>query len=207
MFKITPDQTIALAGLYQSLALVQQLAWHGDSTHSCLIPTIESILKLDVDSYIEIYGSINNISLGLRSLKEILEKRSEQRIIERTHYAINLMYLENKLQADSRSMSSLGGEIERIKIQKTFAEETLPEYATELSRLYREYISPLGPKVIIQGDPKYLKVDQNACLIRALLLAGIRAMVLWRQAQGKRWSLLLGRNSILKNITALEQGL
>lgn len=206
MFKITTNQTIALAGLYQSLGLVQQVAWYGDDTHSCLIPTIESILKIDTENYIDAYGSTNNLSLGFRSLKETLEKRSEQRVIERTHYAINLMYLENKLQTNPRTMSSIGGEIERIKMQNNTVEDSLEEYTQELSRLYREYISPLGPKIIIQGNPAYLKVDQYASLIRTLLLAGIRAIVLWRQAQGKRWSLLLGRNSILKNITALEQG-
>lgn len=207
MFKITKNQTIALAGLYQSLALVQQVAWHGDDTHSCLIPTIKSILKIDTENFIDAYGSTNNLSLGFRSLKETLEKRSEQRVIERTHYAINLMYLENKLHTNTRTMSALGGEIERIKMQLSTVEDSLEEYTQELSRLYREYISPLGPKIIIQGNPAYLKVEQHASLIRTLLLAGIRAIVLWRQAQGKRWSLLLGRNSILKNITALEQGL
>lgn len=207
MFTITPNQTIALAGLYQSLALVQDIAWHGDDTHSCLLPTIESILKIDTENFIDAYGSISNLSLGFRSLKETLEKRNEQRVIERTHYAINLMYLENKLQSNPRSMSSLGGEIERIKIQNNEVIDSLQGYTQELSQLYREHISPLGPKIIVQGNPAYLKVDQHARLIRTLLLAGIRAIVLWRQAQGKRWTLLLGRNSILKNITALEQGL
>jgi len=207
MFTITTNQTIALAGLYQSLALVQDIAWHGDDTHSCLLPTIESILKIDTENYVDAYGSISNLSLGFRSLKETLEKRNEKRVIERTHYAISLMYLENKLQTKPRSMSSLGGEIERIKTQNNGIKESLGVYPQELSRLYREHISPLGPKIIVQGNPAYLKVDQHASLIRALLLAGIRAIVLWRQAQGKRWALLLGRSSILKNITALEQGL
>ena len=207
MYKITKNQTIALAGLYQSLALAQQVAWYGDDTHSCLIPTIKSILKIDTENFIDAYGSTNNLSLGFRSLKETLEKRREQRVIERTHYAINLMYLENKLQTNTRTMSSLGGEIERIKMQLGTIEDSLEQYTQEFSRLYREYISPLGPKIIIQGNPAYLKVEQHASLIRTLLLAGIRAIVLWRQAQGKRLSLLLGRNSILKNITALEQGL
>ena len=53
MFTISKDQTIALAGLYQSLALVQNIAWEGDTNHSCMVPTIESILKLDADQYID----------------------------------------------------------------------------------------------------------------------------------------------------------
>ncbi len=207
MFKITTNQTIALAGLYQSLALVQQIAWQGDATHSCLIPTIESILKLNIDDFTDAYGSINNLKLGLHALKETLEKRNDQRVIERTRYAINLMYLENKLHENTRIMSALGSQIERINLQYESVEESLTDIAQDLGSLYREHISPLGPKIIVEGSPSYLKMEQHASMIRALLLAGIRAIVLWRQAQGKRWALLFGRYSILKNITALEQGI
>lgn len=208
MFKITTNQTIALAGLYQSLALLQQVAWQGESTHSCLAPTLESILKVDIDNFVDAYGSISNLYLGLNALKETLEKRHDQRVIERTRYAINLMYLENKLQTNSRTMSSLASQIERINTLYTFDDdESLSEIARDLGELYRDYISPLGPKIIVEGSPTYLKMEQHANMIRALLLAGLRAIVLWRQAQGKRWTLLFGRNSILKNITALEQGI
>ena len=205
MFAITTNQTIALAGLYQSLALVQQIAWQGDTSHSCLVPTLESVLKIDIDDFIDAYGSINNIQLGLHSLKETLEKRQDRRVIERTRYAINLMYLENKLQASSRTMSSLAGQIERINALHTSADEPLTDLARDLGELYRDYISPLGPKIIVEGNPTYLKMEQHAGMIRALLLAGMRAIVLWRQAHGKRWALLFGRHSILKNIKTLEQ--
>lgn len=207
MFKITINQTIALAGLYQSLALVQQIAWHGDTTHSCLVPTIESILKLNIDNFTDAYGSINNLYLGLHTLKETLEKRHDQQVIERTRYAINLMYLENKLHDNTRIMSALGSQIERINLQYDSVEGSLTDIAQDLGSIYRENISPLGPKIIVEGNPSYLKMEQHASMIRALLLAGIRAIVLWRQAQGKRWALLFGRYSILKNISKLEQGI
>ena len=45
MFNISKDQTIALTGLYQSLALVQNIAWEGNTDHSCMVPTIESIFE------------------------------------------------------------------------------------------------------------------------------------------------------------------
>ena len=205
MFKITTNQTIALAGLYQSLALVQQVAWEGETSHSCLLPTIESLLKINSDNFIDVYGSLNNLGLGLRALKETLEKRQDKRAIERTRYAINLMYLENKLQTNPRTMSSVGGQIERIDAQYDSTEISLMEIAQDLGLIYRENISPLGPKIIIEGNPSYLKTKQHVGMIRALLLAGIRALTLWRQADGRRWALLFGRNSILKNIAALQK--
>lgn len=207
MFKISVNQTIALAGLYQSLSLVQQVAWDGDTTHSCLIPTIESILKIKSIDYLDVYGSIENLYLGLRTLKETLEKRRDQRVLERTRYAINLMYLENNLQTQPRVMSSITGQIERINTNQEINMVDPTGLVYELAAIYRENISPLGPKIIVEGNPTFLKIEQNACTIRTLLLAGIRAIVLWRQAGGKRWALLFGRNSIHKNIKTLEQRL
>jgi len=206
MFKISIEQTIALAGLYQSLALVQNIAWQGDSNHSSMIPTIGSIFNLDPDQYVDVYGSVDNLQLGVQTLKTALQNKNEKHAVERTRYAINLMYLASKFAVNNETVTALGNDIERLKIQYNPVEESFDDVTQELGRLYREHISPLGPKVIIQGDPVYLKTGQNASTIRALLLAGIRSIVLWRQANGKRWALLLGRKSLMDCIIKLERG-
>jgi len=207
VFNISKDQTIALTGLYQSLALVQNIAWEGNTDHSCMIPTIESILKINPDQFIEVYGSANNLQLGIQTLKSALQNKSEKHAVERTRYAINLMYLASKFAVNPNAVSSLGNQIERISNQYESVAESFDEITQDLGELYREHISPLGPKVIIEGDPVYLKTGQNASKIRALLLAGIRAIVLWKQAGGQRWTLLLGRKSLMDNILALEQAI
>lgn len=207
VFTISKDQTIALAGLYQSLALVQTIAWEGNTNHSCMVPTIESILKLDANEYIDVYGSIDNLQLGIQTLKTALQNKSEKHAIERTRYAINLMYLASKFAVNPKAVSSLGSQIERISNQYDSIDDNLDDITEDLGGLYREHISPLGPKVIIEGDPVYLKMDQNASKIRALLLAGVRAVVLWKQANGKRWTLLLGRKSLMDNLLVLEQAI
>ena len=142
MFRITTNQTIALAGLYQSLALVQQVAWHGDTSHASVTPTIKSILKLNTDNFIDAYENIENLNLGLTSLKETLEKRHNPRVIERTRYAINLMYIDNKLQTNPKTLSSLGAQIERINAQYSSVEESLSDITQDLGTIYRESISP-----------------------------------------------------------------
>ena len=177
MFTITRNQTISLAGLYQSLALIQRIAWEGDTSHSCMQPTIASILTLDTKEFIDVYGSLANLTLGLRTLKKTLERRHDRQAIELTRYAINLMVLENKLQQNPRVIALLRTQIKRIHAQYTSTDHCVEEIA----QLYRKSISPLGPKMIIAGNPSYLS-DRYAQIIRTLLLAGIRAIVLWRQA-------------------------
>ena len=175
MFNVTTNQTIALAGLYQSLALVQQIAWHGEREAACIAPSIASILKIDVDDFIQPYGSIYNLKLGLYTLKQTIEKRNDSRVLERTRYAVNLMYLENKLHSNQQVLSALGREIERIHSRYPNVEDSLDDLCRELGETYRDYISPLGPKIIVQGDPDFLQMDHHANSIRALLLAGIRS--------------------------------
>ena len=205
MFTISKDQTIALTGLYQALALVQNIAWQGDTHHSCMIPTIESILKTNPDQFIEVYSSTTNLQLGIQTLKSALQNKNEKHAVERTRYAINLMYLASKLEVNPQAFSSLGSKIERISNQYESVSDSFEDVIQDLGGLYREHISPLGPKVIIEGDPVYLKMGQNASHIRTLLLAGIRAVVLWKQAGGNRWTLLLGRKSLMDNILTLEK--
>ncbi len=50
----------------------------------------------------------------------------------------------------------------------------------------------------MQGEPALLKNAEVANRIRALLLAGIRAAVLWRQVGGSRLKLLFGRKRIVQ---------
>ncbi|MEM7400937.1 MAG: high frequency lysogenization protein HflD [Pseudomonadota bacterium] len=205
MFIVTQNQTIALAGLYQSLALVQNIAWEGNTHHSCMASTIGSVLKLDASSYSDVYGSIDNLQLGIQTLRTALQSKSEKHAIERTRYALNLMYLASKFAVNNNSVTALSSQFERLNNQYENIEESLDDITQELGTLYREYISPLGPKLIIEGDPVYLKSNDNASKIRALLLAGIRAIVLWKQAGGKRWALLLARKSLLNNLIELER--
>jgi len=165
MFNISVEQTVALAGLYQSLALVQNIAWEGDIHHSSMVPTIESILNLDPDKYIDVYGSIDNLQLGVQTLKSALQNKNEKHAVERTRYAINLMYLASRFAVNQEAVTSLGNQIERLKNTYDSIEESFDEITLDLGGLYREHISPLGPKVIIQGDPVYLKTGQNADLV------------------------------------------
>jgi high frequency lysogenization protein len=59
--------------------------------------------------------------------------------------------------------------------------------------LYQQTLSRFQPRVIVQGDPSVLSQGDNTSRIRALLFAGVRAAVLWRQRGGSRWSLIFHR--------------
>lgn len=205
MFTVTRDQTIALAGLYQALALTQSVARDGNMTDSCLPATLESVLKLEPQDYLDVYGMAQNLRLGLRMLSETVVNRNDASTIERTRHAVDLMYLESQLQADTKATRALGDDIRAIAMLYDAQNTPIQELAQDLGRMYQAHISPLGPKVIVKGNPSFLGTDEYASMIRALLLAAIRAIALWRQAEGKRWSLLLGRASMLRHTEVLKK--
>ncbi len=63
------NQTIALAGIAQAAALVQQLATKGTADPAALEASIASILKIDSDSVIDVFGGgLSGIKLGLEQL-------------------------------------------------------------------------------------------------------------------------------------------
>ena len=59
-------------------------------------------------------------------------------------------------------------------------------------------ISPLGPRIQVTGAPQVLQNSQVQSKVRATLLAGIRAAVLWQQVGGGRLQLMFSRQRLLR---------
>lgn len=66
-----------------------------------------------------------------------------------------------------------------------------------LAAIYSDVISPLGSKIHVLGLQDYLVRPDIQQKIRASLLAGIRAGILWQQVGGTRWQFLFSRRKIL----------
>jgi high frequency lysogenization protein len=68
---------------------------------------------------------------------------------------------------------------------------------SSIASIYSDLISPLGARIQVAGDPSILKIEANQHKVRALLLAGVRSAVLWRQVGGKRRNILFARSKLL----------
>lgn len=196
-------RAIALAGLFQAAALVRQTGLgrlrDAAATQTCLA----SILKTDADSVADVYGGIPALRIGLETLATQLGDDSRLRDLELTGYAITLLHLERKLARDTLLLERLGSGIQRIAAQAPERPPSDPERVAELAELYSQTISTLSPKVMVHGDPGVLEGAATRHMIRALLLAGIRAAVLWRQCGGNRLRLIFGRRGILEACAGL----
>lgn len=201
------NRTIALAALFQCVDGVIQIAHRGTVDNELFEACTNSIL-IDTDLPQDLYGGTENLRTGLRVLMHQLGSGSldpdgRPKDVEATRYAVNLLYLEKKLSNDTDMFNALLRGIEDAQQQLDFFDKTHPNMIARLAELYSNTISKVGPRIIIKGDQNHLSIQDNAARIRTLLLAGIRAALLWRQAGGSRWKLIFSRGSMQKEAQAL----
>lgn len=187
-------QTIALAGLFLATELVQTIATSGQYPDSQMRIALESLFRLDAESAESVYGTKSDLRPGYQRLVEQLAgSRENKPDMQITHYTLTLLKLEQKCHSNQTMMERIRRGIESAQQMRTHYETLDPEIISLLAKIYTDNISELTPRVVVHGSSDYLKQDSWANCIRACLLAGVRAAVLWRQCGGTRWKIVSGR--------------
>ena len=190
------DRVLALAGVFQAALLTQQAARDGHPESAAADASLESVFRIDAESVPAVFGGPGGVALGLQELVRQLAHPGRQRV-EVARYALSLLQLERKLAADPRRLEAIGDGLQVAASHRTEdTPVTDPETVTALAELYREQISTLSPRIMVQGDPGLLQRPQTGARIRAFLLAGIRAARLWQQCGGRRWHLFVRRREL-----------
>jgi high frequency lysogenization protein len=91
-------------------------------------------------------------------------------------------------------MEKLQQGILRTKDRLVHFSELHPNILAALADIYVNQISTMQPRIMVSGDPSYLHNPDNINRIRSLLLAGIRAAMLWWQIGGRRRQILFNRS-------------
>lgn len=185
-------QVIALAGVFQAAALVRTTATTGSQDAAALEATIASILRVDVDETADAFGGTAGLRLGLENLVQQLDRAPGDLAV--SQIAVSVLRVERKLVARPAMLQTLREGIEAIQRQVDHLGVTHASVLARLSELYAGTLSNLRPRVVVQGNPLYLQQPAQVERIRATLLGGVRAAVLWRQVGGSQWQLLFKRS-------------
>jgi len=196
------DRTLALAGVFQATKLVQQIARSGMVDQEVYTTCINSVLKLNADSTEAVFGSREKL---LEGCKELLSQlgvanegdRKKSRDMELTKYVVNIMLLERKLIKRPDLLEKVRDGVDRAAAQAEHFSPTHENVIANLADLYTKTISTLKPRIMVSGESHLLSNQDNANKIRALLLAAVRATVLWRQCGGSRWHMLFQREKLI----------
>ena len=195
------QQTLALASLLQTTALVDQLASTGTCDSKSNKVSLKSIMTNSTNVE-EVFDSPKDLSIGLNALTVAFGKKTKsmQNII---FYSFALINLEKKLMKNQKLLAQISGEIDVIKKQDFF-EIGHSNSLARLAELYKSTLGELNPRIMVSGEQIYLSNPHTANHIRALLLAGIRAVSLWKSQGGKTWQLLLNKKKTLKLVNSMD---
>lgn len=200
--KTITNQTIALAGIAQVSVLVQQLATTGTCDQPALEASISSVLKIDSNSVTDIYGGLSGLKLGFEQLNSQLNGTKPPNP-EQARYAASVVFLERKLANRKDMLNTIKTGIEKAQAQAEQFGLLHENVIANLGNLYHSTVSTLQPRIMVNGDQTYLSRFDIANKIRALLLAGIRAALLWRQCGGSRWKIIFYRKKIQNELQNL----
>jgi len=192
----TQQQVIALAGLFQSMHAVEDIAQKGLTDNSLVETALNSLFIINPESTIEVYGDISKIKGGLNQITTLLGQNSTNKQMNAVRYALAIIHLEKKLSKQSDMLATLSKRLERTQNQVQHFGLLHENVISSIAEIYSDTISTFKLRVQISGQERFLTIDHNAAKIRCLLLSGIRAAMLWRQLGGHRWHFIFKRGSI-----------
>ncbi len=187
------NQTLALAGMFQAAVLIEQLATSGEINAAAFDCSFDSLFTFDAPTAVEVFGDLSHLSRGFNTLTAYLGGEGKSSGKNIAYYVLSMLKLAKGLQADQKTSDQLQQSLRNIESRSRKFEMSRTSMIGKIDGLYQETISDLNPRIIVQGEQSYLTNSDNAAKIRTLLLAGIRAAVLWQQLGGSRWKLLLLR--------------
>jgi high frequency lysogenization protein len=192
------NKILSLAGVFQAAALVKHLAKTGKIQEPYFTANIESLFKIDAIDVPDVYGGKENVALGLQELIRLFSNNKLPKDTEIARYVFSLLHLERKLSKNQEMQTHVQTGIKRAKIQATHFNSTHENVLANLAGIYTDTLSTYKFRIHVSGEQLYLNQTFILHKIRALLLAGIRSALLWRQMGGKRWQLLISRHSMIE---------
>lgn len=185
------ERVLALAGVFQAVALVQQLANDGRCDDTAMEASLASVFRIDAPSVAAVYGNVSGVRLGLRSMIIQIDEGAQDMAI--TRMVVTVLRLERRLARQPAVLARLQEGIVAAQRQVAHFGQDSIQVIGRLAELYTATLSTLKPRVMVSGNPLTLQQPQVVQRVRANLLAAVRSAVLWHQMGGRRWQLVLHR--------------
>lgn len=206
------DISIAVAGTCQVAKLVQMLAHQGNclEKNDYLNVMLRSLFVAQPETTLAVYNNdLSHLKLGIETSMAQLGGGNGKLDTEISRYWIGMLSLSKKLLDDPQVSKELVVRLQQVERQLSLNEDDISneQIIANLASIYREVISPLGNKIQVTGSQQQLSRSDVQNRIRAALLAGVRAGVLWQQVGGKRWHFLFARQKMLKQLQSFNQTL
>jgi high frequency lysogenization protein len=178
------ERTIALAGVIQACQQVQKLARQGYADHADFDSSLQSILVLDAMSTSAVFGGLNGVRSGLKTLGKGLLKSAQAPDVELLRYVMAILNLQSQLYRNEQQFTAFANSVERL------SSHSKDELVGACSEVYQKFISVMRPQIIVQGEQEQLQKIEVPPQIRTMLLAAMRSAVLWQQKGGGKFRMV-----------------
>lgn len=199
---IVSEKTIALAGILQAIHLIREFAKTGKLSEDAFHTSIQSIFETHPQSTLAVFGETADIQYGLHQLIKMLNPLSDLSQAN-LRYLFSLTSLQDRINRLPNLLQTVSHRIQQMQKQVHYFSLTHPTVIANLADTYLRIVSECHFRFFILGNKRILSVNENMEKIRALLLAAIRATVLWRQLGGSRVELILKRRQLKNSAIAM----
>ena len=188
------NETISLGAIYQACNEIKKIAWQGEINNNIIEPLINSVYQTTSEDIEDVFISTKRLNSGLDFLRRQLVGDAFSRDGEVSRYFEAIGILVKNMNKKDEVLNKL--RIELTKQSMPIKEDNLDQHAVLLSELYLSTISTVEPRIIVNGDNKYLTDKKNAAMIRSLLLCAIRSFILWQQSGGSKFRIFIFKKKI-----------
>jgi len=207
MSSIYSDRVLAFAGIVQACRCVQLIANTGMVETNAITASIHSILITDAEQCSEIFNQGDQLRTGLDYAIELFSNNGNTERNEVMRLVIGIIQLERTLNKNPAALDKISKGIEKSAEQSEHFSLLHANVLASLAGIYSDTLSVLKPRIMVNGEEIHLTNPVNINKIRSLLLAAVRAAVLWRQSGGSRLQLLFFRKRYLSESKQLLERL
>ena len=193
---VTEDRTLALAGIFQAAALVADVAHGRPLDEAAMRATLESLFVSDPSDVAEVFGGLTGVRLGLLLVRDGLVRERQQAHGEVIRYVFAIVQAERRFARREDLQQILHARLARVAEQREHFDLLHETVIGALADVYQDTLSTLRQRIQVVGNATALQDERNADRIRAALLGGVRAALLWHQTGGRRWRLLLDQSAV-----------
>ena len=179
------QQVIALAGVVQAARMVDQVAKTGSYPAAFFEASLRSLFAFDAPTVDAVYGNIQGVKLGLRSVVDMLTDATNEDHVAMGAYVRGLRKLEDQFGKRPDLQEVVASRLGHVNFKAQHFSDDAVELAASISAIYQDTISNLPYRIKVKGNVQHLQQTKNADLVRTLLLAGLRSAHLWRQLGGR----------------------
>ena len=189
----TQSQAWALAALFLAIDNVRAIAERGEVQTDAELTLLPSLLTYNAADIADYYGDPAPLARGRRAYQRTFQQKND---VQNLRYSAQILHVERRLSKKVALMRTLKERLHAAQRQAEYYPVNHDNLIASFAATYQETASLAAGRILIRGEPQWLRQPDMTNRIRALLLAGVRAAALWRAYGGNRYTLLFARDKV-----------